>query len=96
MNETQITERAMMVEKDSLEVSEAPTNSQQIAQSRFNGREKGFRKEFLDITKLVRSVQSAEGNPDCFRKAEGYCDRLDCAWYRYCVGGDHARPGEKT
>jgi hypothetical protein len=52
------------------------------------GGEEGQNKNFLDITKLVRSVQRAEGNPDCFRKANGFCDRLDCAWYRYCLGDD--------
>ena len=85
-----------MIEKNSLGVSEEPAYPQQIDQSPVSGREKGFQKDFLDITRLVRSVQRTEGNPDCFRKTEGYCDRLDCAWYRYCLGEDHARPGEKT
>jgi len=41
--------------------------------------------DFLDITALVRSLQRAEGNPDCFQRAEGYCDREDCEWIKYCV-----------
>jgi len=36
-----------------------------------------------DITRLIRSVQRIEGNPDCFGKADGNCDRLDCAWREY-------------
>ena len=41
--------------------------------------------DFLDITALVRSLQRAEGNPDCFRRAEGGCDKTDCAWRKYCL-----------
>jgi|GEM_PF-3562472 len=45
----------------------------------------GAKNEFLDITTLIRSIQRAEGNPDCFGKAIGYCDRTDCAWREYCL-----------
>ena len=38
-----------------------------------------------DITRLVRSVQHIEENPDCFGKAGGNYDRLDCAWREYCL-----------
>lgn len=43
-----------------------------------------LKKSFLDVTELIRSIQRAEGNPDCFRRAKGHCDRLDCAWKEYC------------
>jgi hypothetical protein len=43
------------------------------------------RKDFLDATALIRSVQRAEGNPDCFRKAQGGCHQSDCAWRKYCL-----------
>ena len=43
------------------------------------------RKDFLDATALIRSVQRAEGNPDCFRRAQADCDQFDCAWRRYCL-----------
>jgi hypothetical protein len=43
------------------------------------------KKDFFDLTKLIRSIQRAEGNPDCFGRAQGYCDRLDCAWRQYCL-----------
>jgi hypothetical protein len=50
------------------------------------GRRKGGQKEdFLDVTALIRSLQRTEGNPDCFKKAVVYCDRLDCAWRHYCL-----------
>ncbi len=38
-----------------------------------------------DITRLIRSVQRIEGNPDCFGKADVNCDHLDCAWREYCL-----------
>ena len=43
------------------------------------------RSNFLDITALIRSLQRAEGNPDCFRKSKGFCERLDCEWRKYCL-----------
>ena len=51
-----------------------------------------MRKDFFDLTSFIRSIQRREGNPDCFGKAQGYCDRLDCAWRRYCL----EKPQEKT
>jgi hypothetical protein len=38
-----------------------------------------------DIIRLIRSIQRIEGNPDCFRTADGECDRLDCSWREYCL-----------
>jgi hypothetical protein len=49
------------------------------------GKELKLQKNYLDITELIRSIQRAEGNPDCFRRAHGNCDRLDCAWRNYCL-----------
>jgi len=43
------------------------------------------RKDFLDATALIRSIQRAEGNPDCFRQAQGGCDQFDCTWRKYCL-----------
>jgi hypothetical protein len=40
----------------------------------------------LDITALIRSIQLLEGNFDCFHRADGYCDQLDCYWRPYCLG----------
>ena len=34
---------------------------------------------------LIRAVQRAEGNFDCFGRAEDYCDRFDCAWRDDCL-----------
>ena len=81
--------------KNGVEDSGIPANPQPIVQSRSSGKKKDLRKDFLDTTKLVRSIQRAEGNPDCFRKAERYCDRLDCTWRPYCLREERAHPEEE-
>jgi hypothetical protein len=43
------------------------------------------KKNFVNITALVRSVQRAEGNKDCFRKIQAHCDQTDCVWRPYCL-----------
>jgi hypothetical protein len=43
------------------------------------------RKDFLDLTALVRSIQYAEGLSDCFRRSQGSCDQMDCTWRKYCL-----------
>ena len=43
------------------------------------------RKDFLDATALIRSIQRAEGNPDCFRQVRGGCDQFNCTWRKYCL-----------
>jgi len=85
-----IAEGTIIAEKEGLEGSELFANPQHIAPSPFSSEEKGLRKNFLNTINPVRSIHRAEGNPDCSRKAEGNCDRLDCAWYRYCLGADRA------
>ena len=35
---------------------------------------------------LFRARQRKEGNFDCFGKANGYCDRLDCKYRSVCLG----------
>ncbi len=47
---------------------------------------------FLDLNQLVRSIQRAEGNPDCFGRSNGFCDRTECAWRPYCLGGREKEP----
>jgi hypothetical protein len=50
------------------------------------------KKDFLDRTALIRSIQRAEGNPDCFRKGKVYCDQLECAWRKYCLEEPNEHP----
>ena len=44
-----------------------------------------MRDDRVDLTHLIRSMQRAEGHSDCFGTAEGQCDRIDCAWRKYCL-----------
>jgi len=34
---------------------------------------------------LIREIQRAEGNFDCFGTARDYCDRLDCCFRDECL-----------
>jgi hypothetical protein len=43
------------------------------------------KKSFLDIAKLIRSVQRAEGNMGCFQKGIVDCDQFDCKWRSFCL-----------
>ena len=51
--------------------------------------------DFLDITALIRSIQRAEGNPDCFMKRHDDCDQIDCAWRLYCLDSGKTYRKEK-
>lgn len=46
----------------------------------------GIRAARVKKPDLIRAVQRAEGNFDCFGRASGYCDRGDCAWRSDCLG----------
>ena len=63
-----------------------------IADESTHSEKNGAKKDSVDITALIRSVQRTEGNPDCFRRSEGYCGQMDCAWRPYCLE-DLATPG---
>ena len=42
------------------------------------------KKSFLDMATLIRSIQRAEGNTDCFRMGMIDCDQLGCKWRSFC------------
>lgn len=42
------------------------------------------REDRLDFTELIRSIQRAEGNEDCFRKRR-VCQEMGCSWRPYCL-----------
>jgi hypothetical protein len=50
-----------------------------------NTKKQCIENDFFDITALIRSIQRVEGNFDCFKKAKGYCDQLNCCWRPYCL-----------
>lgn len=35
---------------------------------------------------LIREIQLAEGNFDCFDTADGFCDQQDCCFRALCLG----------
>ena len=43
------------------------------------------KKNFLDIITLIRSIQRAEGNMDCFQMGMIDCDQVDCKWRSFCL-----------
>ena len=61
------------------------TGTNKVTNDNLTTIELGLKKNFLDVTELIRSIQRAEGNPDCFRRAQDYCDQLGCAWRPYCL-----------
>jgi len=40
---------------------------------------------YVDLVNLVRSIQRAEGNMDCYRKDRQQCERMDCVWRDHCL-----------
>ena len=52
----------------------------------------GLRNTFgLSKPELIRKVQKAEGNYDCFKTGTDYCDQLQCCFREDCL-----KPGEKA
>ena len=48
-------------------------------------RDLGIRTSNLRKADLIRAIQLAEGNFDCFGKAEDYCDQLRCLFRKDCL-----------
>ena len=48
-------------------------------------KELGVKPSNLKKTELIRAIQIAEGNFDCFGKAEGDCDQEDCLFRVECL-----------
>ena len=45
----------------------------------------GVKPSNLKKPDLIRTIQVAEGNIDCFGKAEGDCDQKDCLFIADCL-----------
>lgn len=41
--------------------------------------------EKLSLTDMIRAIQRAEGNFDCFATASAYCDQDNCCWRSACL-----------
>ena len=75
----------MRTDEDSLDTHSINSGTKQTGDASISTGKDAQEKNFLDITALIRSIQRAEGNPDCFQKGQGYCDQVDCAWRPYCL-----------
>ena len=36
-------------------------------------------------SEIIRSIQKAEGNFDCFGMTQEYCDQMNCLWRNDCL-----------
>ncbi len=41
--------------------------------------------DYVDLVNLIRSIQRAEGNIDCYRRDRQQCDRMNCVWRAHCL-----------
>ena len=41
--------------------------------------------DYVNLVNLIRSVQRAEGNNDCYRRGLQQCERMDCVWRDHCL-----------
>ncbi len=44
---------------------------------------------------LIKEIQKAEGNFDCFGTATDYCDQFDCCFRELCLGLNNPRKKTK-
>jgi hypothetical protein len=50
-------------------------------------KDKGIRVGNMKKENIIRSIQRAEGNFDCFGTAtSGVCDQTNCLWRKDCLG----------
>jgi hypothetical protein len=72
-------------DKDTLSGDGRPEGNRKIsmAVSKRMGKHSG--KSYLDIATLIRSIQRAEGNIDCFQMGIMDCDQVDCKWRAFCL-----------
>jgi len=47
---------------------------------------KGIKPENMGKPEVIRSIQKAEGDFDCYGSATGFCDQTNCMWREDCLG----------
>ncbi|MEE4603771.1 MAG: hypothetical protein V2J65_20985 [Desulfobacteraceae bacterium] len=53
--------------------------------------------DYVDLVNLIRSIQRAEGNLDCYRTGRQECEQMNCVWRDHCLkesGGASMADGE--
>ncbi|MDA8325654.1 MAG: SAP domain-containing protein [Nitrospiraceae bacterium] len=49
-------------------------------------KQQGVKTAKLGKTEIIRGIQKAEGNFDCYGSAvSGFCDQTDCLWREDCL-----------
>lgn len=49
-------------------------------------KERGVKAGNMKKENIIRTIQKAEGNFDCFgRPSSGYCDQMNCLWRDDCL-----------
>jgi hypothetical protein len=67
-------------------VTSAKGDSMTLKQIKEIAKEKDVRVGNMKKENIIRAVQRAEGNFDCFGTASsGYCDQMNCLWRNDCV-----------
>lgn len=56
-----------------------------IAEIKKKAGKMGIKAGKMGKVELIKSIQKAEGNFDCFGSAGDYCDQLGCAWRGDCL-----------
>ena len=64
--------------------SKKVTAEKKASRSLYLGETLHRKHNYLDVTALIRSLQRAEGENDCFRTSGLKCQRADCRWREYC------------
>ena len=41
--------------------------------------------DYVDLVNLIRSIQRAEGNLDCYRTGRQECEQMNCVWRDHCL-----------
>jgi len=52
--------------------------------------ELGLRIDSDNKLELIRAIQAAEGNPQCFRTGCTSCDQTECCWMEDCIPEQYA------
>jgi hypothetical protein len=71
------------------------SNEMKIQEIRSKAKEMGINSFGKTKTELIRAIQKAEGNFDCYGRAAGYCDQLDCSFRPSCLGED-SKPSRRN
>jgi hypothetical protein len=67
-----------------------------IQEIRVIAKKKGVHSARMRKEEIIRAIQRAEGNFDCFGSpSEGVCDQMRCTWREDCLPGPAAYPHPK-